>query len=212
MKTALHYFLLFTLLIPTLGDAAPQGIDPDKDLNATPIDSSVDPARQEEMHSLTVTPPPPFKVERKFSVGENYFYPYQSSISPRFGFYFDSQALTSLQYIFGFNYLVESINGRHWEFGADLYSNGSGSLNGGYRWIFNSNGKFRPYVKGGGSLLMIPSDGLGNFISLSHFRVMAAAGFEDIIRDPMSVRFDLELLAGTKGTAVNILLGYSWAW
>lgn len=209
----MHYFLIVALLIPTLGEGAPQTLPPDKDLNTTSQDGFNDPSREEEMHSLTVTTPPPLvKSEKKFASSENYFYPYQSSISPRFGVFFDSQNLTSIQYIFGFNYLAESVTNRHWEFGADLYSNANGSLSGGYRWIFFPNDKFRPYAKAGGSLLMVPSDGLGNFISLSHYRVLGAVGFEDILRDPMSVRIDLEVAVGTQRSSVQLCVGYSWAW
>ena len=45
-----------------------------------------------------------------------------------------------------------------------------------------------------------------------NYLIKAGAGFEDVLKPPMSARLEIELAVGTEEVFALMSLGYSWAW
>lgn len=143
---------------------------------------------------------------------EEYFYAFHHSMSPRIG-YQGAQAagVTTSTYFFGINYLFDWRE-EIWEAGADAISDGTGTFTLARRWIFSPHAKFRPYLKAGAGLHIVPNEGLGTFLKVANYQARAAAGIEQLFKPPASLRGELEMVAGANGFAVILAVGYSWAW
>lgn len=201
------------VLCATVAHAAPQGPTPDLDDNPQPVETTN--VKKDELKAMDISEPPREAQRKTRGPLENeYFYPYQSSMGPRLGILLNSERLQNkeLLYLLGFYYMLPSISSRHLEVGADLQSNQVGTINALIKWIYNSTGSFRPFTKAGLSLLIEPDKGLANTIDYKQYSVRLAVGIEDVLKDPASLRWDLEVTAGIKEISVNIVFGYSWGW
>lgn len=205
---------LSLVMFPICINAAPTATSPE--LDKQPEAKKSQDQELNKLKDLTVSPAPQAQEKTvKIEKENNYFYPYSTSMGPRLGVQFDSERVSKRQspiYVLGFFYMLPSISSTHFEIGADLHSNSTGSANFYWRRFFFSTESFRPFIKGGGSLLIQPHKGLANFVDYKNYNARLGVGIEDLVKDPVSFRADLELTAGLSGYSVNFLLGYSWAW
>jgi hypothetical protein len=142
------------------------------------------------------------------------FYPFQTSMSPRFGLGYKSKSENDIPifFLFGINYMLESSSNRHLEIGADLNSDTTGTFTAACRWIYRAGAAVRPFMKIGPSLTARPTEQLGTFVKIENYKVRGAGGFEYLLESPMSARLEIELAVGMKAVEGAFLVGYSWAW
>lgn len=98
-----------------------------------------------------------------------------------------------------------------YEVGADLVSDGTGAIALAYRWIF-SRTDFRPYTRAGLSVRIEPNDQLATFLRYRYYRAFGAAGFEKVLFDPLSFRFEAQAGATTEMFDFSLGAGLVWAW
>lgn len=195
--------------------AAPGPKSPDLDPGQAPLQQAPEPSPK--MEDMRISEPPPLAKSKIASTLEesDYFYPFQSAMGPRLGLFLEPERIPSgegLRYLLGFFYLLPNHSQKKFEVGVDLQSDRTGRVNGYYRYIFNSTGSFRPFVKGGVSCLVESEQGLANFINYKQYALRAGIGLEETFKDPASLRWDLESIIGVKEFALIAVFGYSWAW
>ena len=171
----------------------------------------------EKLNDVSVTPAPEGSAAQKTYVEDReYFYPYSSSMGPRLGLFFDNfDRISEGEYptsLIGFFYMAPSITDTHYEFGLDLQSNARGALNGYLKKFFNPSNKFRVFGKAGLSIPLLPERGVANLVAIRDFRLRGGIGLEDLLKDPASLRWDLELTYGLSEFVVAVVFGYSWGW
>lgn len=215
MITTKVFFIIVALVFtPCRSKAAPHQPEPNLD-----IESSAQPpptVNKDSLSGMDVTEPPATKPKLVNMREEStYFYPYSTSMGPRIGLLFDSERIAkqwSPLVVLGFFYKLNSISANHIVAGADLQSDSTGAINGLIEHTYSPSEKFRPFVKGGLSLLIQPDKGMANLVDYNNYRVRIGAGIEDLLQDPASLRWDFEATVGLTGYAANIIFGYSWAW
>lgn len=161
---------------------------------------------------VSVTPNAnPLKFKKTTS--EVYF-PYQSSISPRFGSGTDTDHIKNnhYYYFFGLQYQLPSDDGRHWEAGADVLDDGTGVLSIGRKFRLNATEALRPYFKVAGAIHTVPSEQLTTFLRIDNFQIRPSLGYEYFLQHPSSFRMELESWVGTKLMGIHLTVGYSYAW
>jgi hypothetical protein len=200
--------VLFPLLVIA---APPESTTPDLDNVPTP---EVKPGDTYKLKPMEVSEARPLPPKTKAEIEREYFYPYQSSMGPRLGLQLNPDKLEEkeLIYLLGFYYMLPSISSTHLELGADLQSNRVGTVNGAVKWIQYNTESFRPFLKAGLSLLVEPDKGLANAIDYKQYSLRLGAGIEDLLKDPASLRWDLEFNVSMKEVYGNIVFGYSWGW
>jgi hypothetical protein len=161
--------------------------------------------------TVDIAQPPPLKEplvsEREF------FYQYRQAITIHAGEALSSVTTndTSMPLVAGIQYEYMTQERKTYEVGADLLSDGTGTLDFAKRWIYTRT-RLRPYTKAGGGLLVKPSDGLAALVNFVNFRVEGAAGAEYLLRKSQSIRADLKAALSTKAFVVIGTFGYVWAW
>jgi hypothetical protein len=188
--------------------------------NASPSPDFIDvPAEEKPMTqdqkalgaSIDIAPQPPASPDAVRKIG--YFHKYRQGLSAQINAVYDtrepaeSKPLTrgSLNDLFSDDQL------HFYEAGADLLSNGTGSLSLARRWIF-ARTRLRPFTKAGFAVVLDPNDELRTFLKVEHYQARASFGFERLISDPISVRFELEGAVGTTAVQVIAGVGLAWAW
>lgn len=182
----------------------------------------VDPAPQEKppteeqralQQSIDIAPQPPAPPSEARKLG--YFYKYRNALT---AFYFaglsskdiaDEKSQPFQRFSFQFLFPTEDLHAL--EAGADLQSDGSGALGLSYRWIF-SRTSFRPYTKLGAAIRIEPADQIAALLRIKNYQVRGSAGFEKTLSDPVSLRFDAEIIGGPRGAEALAGLGLVWAW
>lgn len=171
-------------------------------------DAAAPPENENEMRkSIDIAPPPPVPpgYERK----QEYFHKYRQAISAQIGLVYDTKAASdgtdtlsraSVQYMF-------TTEGRlNFEGGADLLSDGSGAIHVSQRKIYGQS-RFRPFIKAGAGVRIVPADQLATFLRHENYQIRAGGGLEHLVRDPYSVRIELELMASSRSQAGTLLVG-----
>ena len=217
MKHVIIHILTIVLVSALIGRVAwgaPH--TPEPNLDQEPPPKSEEP-KIKEIESVTVTEPPKATEEPHVVKQEaSYFFPYQSSMGPRLGFLLDPSAEISLEnppgVIFGFFYMLRSVTSRHYEVAADLYSDGKGSMSAAMKLVFQSTEKIRPFAKAGLLIVLTPDKGLANFVDYKQYMGVVGIGLEDLLKEPASLRWDVEVAAGLSGFFATVIFGYSWAW
>lgn len=193
--------------------AAPETPDPDLSVQSA---AESEPGDKRKLELLEVTEPKgPLPTQSGVvKRARDIFYPYQSSVSPRAGAGVSSRKVSNENafYFVGLSYMLDSPHSRHHEFGIDLTSQSHGLFHAAYKWVFDHNSAFRPHLKFGTTVMLVPSEQLGTFLKASNYQLRGAAGFEKLLKAPMSLRCDLEAAWISGGYAAAFSLGYSWAW
>jgi hypothetical protein len=166
-----------------------------------------------EKTTVDISIPPP---QRPNTVrATEYFYPFRSALSVRFGKSTRSttyiEGATTTPSVTGVQYFFLADNLRRFEAGADLNSDGTGTLQFTERWVF-SRAKLRPYGKAGLGLVIVPRDQLATFAKFSQYLAVGAAGAEYLVRKSQSVRAEVEAGLSLSGFYTVLTAGYVWAW
>ena len=143
---------------------------------------------------------------------EDYFYPYSRALSARFGGVFDSQKISDngILFLAGVIYLYRHKPNEYYDFGFDVRNDSYGTIHAERRWI-SGRARTRTYTKVGFGLNLVPNDQLATFLKVKNYQVRTGVGLEKTFINPMSMRYEFELLAGD-GIGAILSLGYSWGW
>jgi hypothetical protein len=214
---AFHYLnlstlvLLAALLVPRISQGATE--TPSPDFNEPP-------AKKEEissenkmiLNSIDIAPPPP--APEKIN-SDDFFYSYRRALIIRAGALYDTEAAqngTSNPLVdLGLGYLFPDEKWKSLEAGADLLSDGTGVLHLEKRFEF-SRTRFRPYLKAGAGLRVDPSDQLATFLKYQNYQLRGAAGFDQLIQLPASLRIEIESTISTKTVQIGLSIGAVWAY
>ncbi|HVK62212.1 MAG TPA: hypothetical protein VM432_11705, partial [Bdellovibrionales bacterium] len=178
------------------------------DSNSAEPKVAVDPAKQE---AVDIAPAPKAKPNQS---KPDFFYRYRNGISPLLGFAFDTKANddgSGTVTILGIRYLFASETLSAYELGAELLSNGSGTVHAGKRWD-SSRSRFRPYTTAGLGMRIVPKDQVATVLRKEHVQLRGGAGFEYLSLDPISTRVEFGAIATLKSFQAQVLLGMNWAW
>ena len=165
-----------------------------------------------DRQNLVITPTVMTKKEEKEI---SYLYPYNQSISPRIILIIDSEEIKgdlNIPYGLGITYLAPRRKQPQIEAGAEMFSTSDGHIHAGLRWVYFSDNYFRPYYKVGLAHAWKAKEKLASFSNWKNYLVKVGAGFEDVIKPPMSARLEIEAAIGTEDMFLLLSLGYSWAW
>lgn len=203
-------FLTFVLISPLSAGAAPQvnpSMQEPKPEESSPADSSATNLDSQQM--VISTPPEPIKKVETYE-----YYPYKQSISPRIGIIFDSDLMKEhkFPYLLGFLYMLPRRRSPQMEAGADILSDSRGQLHFGLRNILYERQYFRPYFRAGISLEVEPDDQLAAAVDFENYQLRFSLGFEDVVKLPMSARFEIEGSISSTDQTLYLVGGYSWAW
>ena len=197
--------LIFTW--PTAHAAISQP-SPDYSEPAPPADPPFDPnADVLTKQSLDIANPP---LPSHVRDSTEYFHRYRKSLTVRFGPYRgldeNNQGL-----MYGLIYNFPAFTVQSLEAGADLLSNGTGTLHLAKRFEF-SRTRFRPFLKAGVGVRVVPEQQLTTFLKLANYQVRLGAGFEHLVRTAQSIRVDVGFLIMTDTQQLVGTVGYVWAW
>jgi hypothetical protein len=185
----------------------PDFIDP------IPSDPPLTEEQRALQQSIDIAPAPPASPVEARKLG--YFYKYRSALTALYYAGLDSQRVTDDKSpLFGrvsLQFLFPTENLHALEASADLKSDNSGALGLSYRWIF-SRTRFRPYTKLGAALRIDPDDQFATVLRLKNYQVRGSAGFEQTLSNPLSLRFDAELIASGRSVEALAGLGLVYAW
>lgn len=211
--------LFFILCLTTLeGRTAPNDdtvVDPDPQSTSK---TSVNNNNEDPLKSLDVTVPEKKNNNKNLVSSENsegFYYPYRQAVSPRLGLVLDPEELRNdfkLVFLFGVTYLLPSDIGKHWEVGFDAHTGGTGYVQLGKRFIYQKSEKFRPFFRPGIAIKLKSQEGVASLVNIRNVQLRLAAGFEDLIRSPLSIAVAVELGANADSGFLVLAFGYSWAW
>jgi hypothetical protein len=148
-------------------------------------------------------PPPP---------GDAHYYPYQQQLTFRYGRGGDFPKIRLNDNVTGFQYMFPKFLSPKLEAGADLHDDGNGHVHLGARWIHNERGYFRPSLKAAGDILIKGSENMATFAKIDNYFLRTSAALEQTVWNPYSLRFETELLFGSKNTILELTLGFSCGW
>lgn len=202
--------LTFVLSAHFSASAAPKT---DAPLLSTSEDQQPGESQTQSLEGVSITEPPPAKA-KTIHASTEIFFPYQSSVSPRAGVGTHTRRPSDSPYFYfvGLNLMFDSPTSRHVEVGVDLTSESHGLLHLAYKWVYNHNSSFRPFLKIGPSIVLNPSEQLGTFLKPENYQARIGGGIEKLLKVPMSIRIDLEAALGSGRADFASGLGYSWAW
>ncbi len=213
----IRIFLTFVLsgaclVRPALSRGATTTPSPDFDEPTTREEAADPQADEARRATIDITEPPPPRP-RSPEERTEFFYPYRRAITARFGPTYATKAVDGQNNftLIGALYTFPSQKLKSLEAGADLVSDGSGALHFAKR-IEYSRSRFRPYVKYGGGVRVIPKEQLVSFIKIGNYQARGAVGFEQLVLLPQSLRLEFEATVSTEGAQAILTLGYLWGW
>jgi hypothetical protein len=211
----LTFVLCAILATSEVSIAAPSPTSPSLDETDTSVQDDKASADQELKSQTVIVTPPPAGPNTRPAENE-YFHPYRQALSARLGQVMSSfegidDAKSKSWVVGGLQYLFTTRANRFYEAGADLNSEGSGTLHLQRRWIF-SRAKFRPYTKAGGGVIIIPSEGLVSFLRMQNWQLRGAGGAEQLVWRKLSVRAEIEATLSQNGYWLIGSIGFVWPW
>lgn len=181
-------------------------------IDATPVQKPLTNEQKQFRTTTDIAPKPYAEPEEALRLG--YFHNYHHAVSLTESFVYDDKRLREHNEVLqraSMLYLFQDQE-RHWyEVGADLLSDDSGSISFARRFI-TSQTAFRPYTKLGFAIRIDPNDQLAAFLRYRYYRIIAAAGFEQLIHDPMSLRLELQAGASLTSFEGSAVFGLVWSW
>ena len=138
------------------------------------------------------------------------YYPYLQSMTPRMGLLLNPKDLLNINFLIGALYMFPSQSSPHIEVGFEITTLGHGYTHVTRRHIINERRYFRAFYKYGVALLLDPEKNITNVVELQNYQFRGGIGIEDVLKIPMSVRLEIEVLYGTAGLLTLASLGYSW--
>lgn len=201
-------FVLACCALPSRALAAKALGSPNLD---DPADAAAPPENEGEMRkSIDIAPPPPIPpgMERK----QEYFHKYRQALTAQLGGVYDTKAKsdgTDMLSRLGAQYMFTTESRLNFEAGADLLSDGSGAIHVAQRKVYGQS-RFRPYIKAGVGVRIVPSDQLATFLRHENYQLRLAGGFEHLVRDPYGFRLEAEIMASARSQAGSVLAGAVW--
>ena len=208
-------FLVFpTLVLACYGwslncYAAKVSAAPDLD---DPPEEVTRPHQEQEMRKgINIADPPPAPYIHPDRA--EYFYRYRHALTFDTGLTYDTVDSSNAGPLarFGTQFLFSTAERRKYEVGADLLSDGSGSISGARRFIYGE-GRFRPYTKAGFAVRIVPADQLTTVLKYENYQIRGAVGFEQLTNGSMSFRLEFELMASSRSQAASLTVGTDYAW
>lgn len=209
-------FLVFTTLVLLHSIVFAAGEPAPIDLNSANSEMADDGSKRPDptrTQNVDISPPPP--APTSIPIESTTHYPFHSGITPKTGLFIDLGNLHGdqpLSFLAGLNYMMPSQTNKHWEWGIDLISDGTGQMSLGQKYIFHPDEGIRPFFKYGAGLHVVPTQNLATFINFDNWQARVALGLEDWLRGARSCRAELELGAGPKHETIAVNLGYTFAW
>jgi hypothetical protein len=202
-------FLTFVLACCTLPSVEAHAA---KSLGSPNLDEEADAAAKPENEgeirkSIDISPPPP--IPPGYQQKQEYFHKYRQALTAQIGFVYDTKAVsdgTEMLSRLGAQYLFTTESHLNFEGGADLLSDGSGAIHVSQRKIYGQS-RFRPYIKAGAGVRIVPADQLATFLRHENYQIRAAAGFEQLFKDPYSYRLEIEAMVSSRSQAGSVLVG-----
>jgi hypothetical protein len=212
-------FVLVSLVMPgfffpgffSSAHAAKESLSPDAVTEQTDTYKKTKSGPEADGTLVDIAQPPPGPKKLVTTNFEDYFYPYRRAIAVRVGRVFLSTHGLSEPSLTGVQFWVKTEENISYEAGADLMTDGSGSLQISRRFIF-ADGKFRPFAKLGAGILVIPENGLAVWVNFANYRAHAAIGAEYLLRRSESIRVDFESTWSVNDVQALASAGYVWAW
>jgi hypothetical protein len=142
------------------------------------------------------------------------YYPYQQSMAPRLGVLIDPDLLRDrdLPLLVGITYMLPKRRAPRWEIGFDVVVDDGAHFSIGQRHIWGEPHSFRSYVKISALLAANAEEKLATITDIDNYFLKLSVGLEDVIKMPMSVRLETELVAGLERQYLIFSFGYSWGW
>ena len=203
---------LITVASQTLALPSP----PQPDLDVPAVAETKAPGPRPEsivIDSIDITPAPePLTRQSGTLVQTEYFYAYRQSLSSRVGMMAGMSEGAATSLTGGFQYWFTTSSFKTYEIGTDLVgADGTGRVHASQRWIF-SKGRFRPHLKAGLGVQIVPRDGLTTALKPEHYQLRGAFGFERLLVPPLSLRMELDLAAGVSAVEGLFTVGCAWGW
>lgn len=115
--------------------------------------------------------------------------------------------------VLGMRYMLPNTTAHHQEYGLDLATDDNSRLyvSGGYKHILDRTENLRPYFKIGAAIRFDEGDKLETPFDFKSWSLVGSMGIEDLIKDPHSLRADLDLFWGKEDFLALISFGWSIA-
>lgn len=212
MHRAITLTLVYVLTVsaPTLARAAKTSPSPEKSLDSredTTVPSPEELARAEQVEISE----PPAQTAAQQTNTLSYYFRYRQSITVRGGLEERFNDTGSPGSVLSVLYWFPRRDLRGIEGGADLQSDGVGTIHIASRNVVGK-GRWRGFHKLGGGVRIVPSDQLVTFLRLKNWQLRMSGGVECSISDPYSLRLDLDGTLSTERMAALLTLGVAWNW
>jgi len=206
---AVFGFLLLTLVFSLNVHAAPETNSPDE--NETHVDEQSEAEDTHVLETVDVTQPKESSIKQQHQASR-YFYRYNRSFSPHVGYQKSFNPDGNENDVLGFHYMFASgDSANHWELSLQLVTGGFGQFFACWKHVFNPTDRLRPFVRIGPGGHISPDQFLATFLYSKNWLATAGGGFEYVMKDPMSLRLELNAQSDLNVAAsYNILAGWSW--
>ena len=185
---------------------------PNNEQVSGPQESAEVPAFRLDHEGLTdPSPAPGFTRQPIARAKMPWIYRYRRSLSVLAGTVNGLSGLDDIQYLFGSRFSFATESDALYEAGADVLTNGRGTVHFARRLVFGRS-QFRPYAKAGVGVDLDPREGLTGILRLENFQARAALGAEQSLTQATSVRFEVEALISGRLQQALALMGLTWAW
>ncbi len=202
--------LTLVLTLSAMPNAVASPAKPQMTAPADKVEADQPPAGDgREIDEYNLMPSPPPKSLPK-GARDTYYYPFRQALTPRIAAVAVDDRKNPLEYALGVFYLWPRFRQPQAELGVDFLSRYGGHLNLGVRRIFFERNYFRPYYLFGLTHEVVAKDRLATVTNIDNYYVRIAAGMEDAIRLPKSVRLEIEARLGLERMMLFLSLGYSW--
>jgi len=200
---------ILTATTPIIASAAKTSPSPEDSLDApeattVPSPDEIERAGQVEMSE-------PQSEGSKPQNTQAYYFRYRQSITVRGGIEEKFNDIGSPGSILSVLYWFPRKDLRGIEGGADLQSDGSGTIHIASRNVIGK-GRWRGFHKLGGGVRIVPSDQMVTFLRLKNWQLRMSGGVEYSISDPYTLRLDLDGTASIERLAALLTLGVAWNW
>ncbi|MBL7689084.1 MAG: hypothetical protein JNJ49_13705 [Bdellovibrionaceae bacterium] len=201
---------ILTATAPKLAHAAKTSPSPEDSLD-TPKPATVPSTEELERAGQVEMSVAPAEVGNKPQNPQAYYFRYRQSITVRGGIEQRFNDIGSPGSILSILYWFPRKDLRGIEGGADLQSDGSGTIHIASRNVVGK-GRWRGFHKLGGGVRIVPSDQMVTFLRLKNWQLRMSGGVEYSISDPYTLRLDLDGTVSTERMAALLTFGVAWNW
>lgn len=201
---------ILTATAPILASAAKTSPSPEDSLD-TPETTTVPSPEELERAGQVEISEPRSEAGGKSQTPQAYYFRYRQSITVRGGIEEKFNDIGSPGSILSVLYWFPRKDLRGIEGGADLQSDGSGTIHIASRNVIGK-GRWRGFHKLGGGVRIVPSDQMVTFLRLKNWQLRMSGGVEYSISDPYTLRLDIDGTLSSERMAALVTLGVAWNW